>query len=44
MLTNEAPGDTLIRVTKKSVGHKQLIIARTNGSTEVDAASSLPSP
>ena len=43
-LTDQSPGDTVILVTKKPVGHQKFILARSNGSAEVVPASTLSSP
>lgn len=43
-LTDQAPGDTVILITKKPVGHQKFILARSNGSAEVVPASALSAP
>jgi hypothetical protein len=43
-LTDTASGRTLILVTKKTVGGKDFIVARSDGSAEVVPASALESP
>jgi len=43
-LTDQSPGDTVILITKKPVGRREFILARSNGSAEVVPASALPSP